>query len=131
MPDETLPAFNDQYGALVKDAFRDHVNSEGLTGVALVERARDYAERGKPEFVLAYLAVAELPDEEKRELLASAFEQRANNSERKAAELDAEHHRPFPLIALEARRDRQMARQIRQGKPIKPYARAARPLGTS
>ncbi len=127
-PIPAMPTFAAQYASLVKAAFAEQVNREAAAGQDLVARAREYAERGKPEFVLAYLVVAELPDAEKRTLLADTFERRAETSERYAAAMDAEHHRPFPLIGIEARKDRSMARQVRQGKMIKPYARASKPL---
>ncbi len=127
-PNPALPAFAEQYASLVKAAFAEQVNRDAAAGQDLVARAREYAERGKPEFVLAYLVVADLPDAEKRALLADAFERRAESAERYAAAMDAEHHRPFPLIGIEARKDRSMARQVRQGKMIKPYARASKPL---
>ncbi len=127
-PIPALPAFAEQYASLVKAAFAEQVNRDAAAAQDLVARAREYAERGKPEFVLAYLVVADLPDAEKRALLADAFERRAESAERYAAAMDAEHHRPFPLIGIEARKDRSMARQVRQGKMIKPYARASKPL---
>ncbi len=129
MPTADSPAFNEQYAGLVKDAFRQQVARDRAAGADLVERAHDFAERGKPEFVLGYLMATALSESEKREMLAHAFERRADLAERTAAALDAEHHRPFPLIGLEARKDRSMARQVRQGKMIRPYARASKPLG--
>lgn len=129
-PAETaLPPFNAQYGPLVKEAFRDYVAQQHATAPDLLELARTDSARGKPDFVLAYLIVLDLPDAAKRELLALAFERRAELTEQKAAALDAEHHRPFPLLGIEARKDRTMARQVRQGKMIRPYARAPKPIG--
>ncbi len=129
MADTEKPAFDAQYGPLVKDAFRDQVARDRAGGADLAERARHYVARGKPDFVLAYLVETDLGDGEKRELLAQAFERRADLSEGKAAALDAEFQRPFPLIGLEARKDRSMARQVRAGRMIRPYARAPKPLG--
>jgi hypothetical protein len=123
-----VPDFDTQYASLVKEPFRQQVERDRAAGADLLAQAREYAGRGKPEFVLAYLVGLALPDPEKRDLLASAFERRAEISEQTAAALDAEHHRPFPLIGIEARKDRTLARQIRAGKMINPYARAARPL---
>lgn len=129
MPEADMPEFSAQYHVLVKEVFREQVARDSAAGVDLVGRARDYAERGKPDFVLAYLVAAVLDDAEKREVLAQAFEHRAVMAEQKAVALDDEHHRPFPLIGLEARKDRSMARQVRTGKMIRPYARAPKPLG--
>jgi hypothetical protein len=125
-----LPPFAEQYGPLVKEAFRTYVAQVRAAGEDLVTRARTDAARGKPDLVLALLCESTLDDGAKRELLAQAFEQRADMAEAKAMALSAEHDRPFPLIGLEARKDRTMARQVRQGKPIRPYARAPKPLST-
>lgn len=125
-----IPPFTEQYGGLVKDAFRDYAARVKGEGADPVERARADAERGKPDLVLALLCVAELPDSEKREVLAHAFERRADIAEATATQLSDEHNRPFPLIGLEARKDRSMARQVRAGKMIRPYARAPKPLNT-
>ena len=123
-----LPRFAEQYASLVKPAFAEQVERDRAGGQDLEERARDYAERGKPEFVLAFLMVVDLAETARRELLAHAFERRAEIMEQRAAALDAEHHRPFPLIGIEARKDRGMARSVRLGKMIRPYARASKPL---
>jgi len=129
MAETEKPEFDAQYGTLVKEVFRDHVAHERAGGADLAERARHYVKRGKPDFVLAYLVETDLGNGEKRELLAQAFERRAEMAEGKAAAMDAEFARPFPLIGLEARKDRTMARQVREGRMIRPYARAPRPLG--
>jgi len=128
MPDTQLPEFTVQYAPLVKDVFRELVARDSEQGLDMTERSHHYAARGKPEFVLAYLMVANLTDSERRDILAAAFEQHAAIAEAKAQQWDAEHHRPFPLIALEASKDRTMARQVRQGKMIRMHARAAKPL---
>src|SRR5579871_5673603 len=70
MADTEKPAFDAQYGPLVKDAFRDQVARDRAGGADLAERARHYVARGKPDFVLAYLVETDLGDGEKRELLA-------------------------------------------------------------
>jgi hypothetical protein len=127
---EAIPPFAEQYGGLVKEAFHDYVAQTQRAGADLTEQARADAERGKPDLVLALLCQAELPDGEKREVLAHAFERRAELAEATAAHLSDEHNRPFPLIGLEARKDRTMARQVRAGKMIRPYARAPKPLTT-
>ncbi len=126
---EAIPPFTEQYGGLVKEAFQAYVERAREAGEDLLARAQADAERGKPDFVLALLCAIDLDDTAKRELLAAAFERRAALAEATAVALDNEHHRPFPLIGLEARKDRTMARQVRQGKMIRPYARAPKPLG--
>jgi hypothetical protein len=128
-PASDLPEFNEQYGALVKGAFQEYVTRLRVEGVDLAVRAEADAGRGKPDFVLALVLATELPDPAKRDLLARAFERRAELTLAKAADLEAEHNRPFPLIGLEARKDRAMAKQVRAGKMIRPYARAPKPLG--
>ena len=126
----SLPPFVEQYSSLVKDAFREYAAQVQRDGADLVERAQADAERGKPDFVLALLCLTDLPDNARRALLAHAFERRAELAEATAVQLDNEHHRPFPLIRLEARKDRTMALQVRAGKMIRPYARAPKPLST-
>ncbi len=125
---ETLPDFNKQYGGLVSDVFSAIAQKAAQNGEHIKTLANESAEKGKPDFALAYLMIAELPDTEKREILARAFEQRAGFSDQKAAEFDAEFHRPFPLISLEAQKDRSAAKAVRAGKPIDLNARAAKPL---
>ncbi len=127
-PPAQVPPFNEQYASLVKEPFRDQVTRDREAGLDLVARTQEFVQRGKPEFVIAYLMVINLGEREKRELLAFAFERRADLSEERATALDAEHSRPFPLIAVEARKDRTMARNVRQGKMIRPYAKASKPL---
>jgi len=109
-------SFNQQYEQAIKRVFRDLAQQEIAKGADPLEQARQYAERGKPDFVLAYLLEASLPDEEKRELLAYAYERRATLSERKANEMHQRFHTPFPLVLLDARKDRARARQVREGK---------------
>ncbi len=128
-PAAPLP-FVEQYGGLVKDAFREYAARVQSDGADVAERAHSDAARGKPDLVLALLCVADLPEGDKRELLAQAFERRADVAEATAANLSNEHNRPFPLISLEARKDRTMARQVRAGKMIRPYARAPKPITT-
>ena len=87
--------------------------ADGLT-CALV-----YAEQGKPEFALAYLLLIDLSDHEKREILAVSYDRRATISEEKAEQFDQQFHRPFPLIKLEAQKDRLSAQQVRQGRRVR------------
>ena len=118
MPD----TFAELYAPLLKDVFIAQARKELDQGADGLAFARAYAERGKPEFVLAYLLLIEEAEELKRELLAYAYEQRATLSESKAEEFDKRFHRPFPLIKLEAKKDRIAARQVRQGKHIRVSA---------
>jgi hypothetical protein len=112
------PDFSSQYESLTKPVFGEIAREEIARGAVADARARAYAERGKPEFVLAFLLLSELPEGEKREVFAQAHEQRAVNTERHAKEFDRQFHRPFPLLASEAAHDRAIARAIRAGKPI-------------
>ncbi len=113
-----LPSFDSQYGPLSNAVIADLARDEVARGTDPDERARAYAARGKPEFVLAFLLLGALGDEEKRTLYATAHEQRAENTERKAREFDREFHRPFPLLEADSTRDRSIARQILAGEPI-------------
>src|SRR5215467_2606635 len=110
--------FAELYGSTLKEVFTAKAQKDLEQGVDGLARARTYAEQGKPEFVLAYLLLIDETEEVKRELLAYAYEQRAVHSEHKAEEFDQKFHRPFPLIKLEAQKDRLAARQVRQGKRI-------------
>jgi hypothetical protein len=116
---QELPDFDSQYRPLLKEVFGEIVRKEQQDGVDLDEEARLYAERGKPDFVLAYLLVSDLSQAQKREIFAYAHEQRAVYIERRAREFDQEFHRPFPLLQTEAAKDRSLARQIRVGRPIR------------
>ncbi len=124
MPD----TFAELYAPLLKDVFIVQARKELDQGADGLAFARAYAERGKPEFVLAYLLLIEEAEELKRELLAYAYEQRATLSENKAEEFDKRFHRPFPLIKLEAQKDRIAARQVRQGKRIRVSATKLPPM---
>lgn len=108
-----------QYRAHAKEVFHAIVRDELAKGADAGEQARIYAELGKPDFALAYLLAGTLPEAEKRELLARAFERRAEHTEAKAHELDRKFHRPFPMLLTEAARDRTDARRIRAGQPIR------------
>ena len=120
--------FDAQFRAQNKAVFRELVSRDVFAGGDPVERAHAYAERGKPEFVLAYLLVTDLPDAEKRELYAHAHDRRAQISDQKADELDQRFHRPFPLVRLEASKDRATAQRIRAGGALRPGL--GRPLPT-
>ena len=124
MPD----TFAELYAPLLKDVFTAEARKELAQGADGLAYAHSYAERGKPEFVLAYLLLIDEPEEVKREILAYAYEQRAVHSEDKAEEFDRQFHRPFPLIKLEAQKDRMAARQVRQGKRVRTNATKLPPM---
>ena len=110
--------FEEQYAPMLKEVFTTHALQQlqqGADGLAL---ARAYAEQGKPDFTLAFLLPLNIPDDEKREALAHAYERRAHLSEEKARQLDKQFHRSFPLIKLEAQKDRKLASAIRGGQSI-------------
>jgi hypothetical protein len=120
--------FNTRYGKLVKDVFTEIVHQATAKGENPDAQARVYAALGKPDFTLAYLVAGSLPDGEKRDLLASAYERRAVYIEEKAREFDRRFHRPFPLLFTEASKDRATAKQIRAGRRIPPGADKQLPM---
>ena len=116
MPD----TFAELYAPLLKsDVFMTRARQNVEQGADSLTCALEYAEQGKPEFTLAYLLLIELSENEKREILAISFERRARISETKAEEFDIKFHRPFPLIKVEAQKDRLAANQIRQGRRVR------------
>ena len=108
--------FEELYAQQLKEVFKTYAQEQIEQGADAVVTSRAYAELGKPEFTLAFLLHVDLSEEEKRELLAHSYERRAFLSERKAQQLDIQFHRSFPLIKLEAQKDRKIARSIREGK---------------
>jgi hypothetical protein len=114
---ETLQAFDTLYRSQVRQAILDIVADELAAGGSAEEQAQHFAEKGKPDFVLAYLLDSVVSDERKRELYATAHEQRAIYIEQRAREFDRRFHRPFPLLDTEAANDRVTARRIRAGMP--------------
>jgi hypothetical protein len=120
MPD----TFADLYRELLKNVFLELAQRELEQGADAFMSADAYAEQGKPEFTLAYLLLLDVDDGVKRDLLAQAYERRATLSEEKAESLDRQFHRPFPLIKLEAQKDRAAARQVRQGRRIRRDAKS-------
>ena len=118
--------FEELYAQQLKDVFKTQAQQQLDQGVDGLASSRAYAEQGKPEFTLAFLLLIDLPENEKRELLAHSYERRATLSEEKAQQLNIQFHRPFPLIKLEAQKDRQSARSIRQGKEF-PIATTQKP----
>ena len=112
--------FEEQYAPMLKEVFTTHARQQVQQGADGLTLAREYAEQGKPDFVLAFLLLLDIPDDEKREALAHAYEQRARLSEEKARQLDRQFHRSFPLIKLEAQKDRRLASAIRSGQDAPP-----------
>ena len=110
------PDFATLYTAQAREAIRTVARETLAGGANAVAQAREYAERGKPDFTLAYLLECDLPEEEKRSLYADAFERRATLTESKAREFDRQFHRPFPLLTSDAAQDRGRARLVREGK---------------
>jgi len=119
--------FEELYIPLLKDVFRQHARQQLMQGANALISARSYAEQGKPDFTLAFLLESEAPEEEKREMLARSYEQHARNADQKAAQLDAQFHRSFPLIKLEAQKDRLAARAIRNGQRLDATDKATEP----
>jgi hypothetical protein len=113
-------SFDKLYRSLLRSAIGDIAQKEVADGADPAEQARKYTERGKPDFVLAYLLLASLPDDEKLALYAQAHERRSAYIEQKARQFDHEFHRPFPLLFQEAAKDRALARRIRAGQSISP-----------
>lgn len=111
-------SFATLYAPTLKEVFTAQARQQIAQGADALHSARAYAELGKPDFTLAFLLLVEAPIEEKRETLAHAYERRAALAEEKAREYQLQFHRAFPLIKLEARKDLQAARAIRQGQPI-------------
>ena len=122
------PDFDARYHPLLREAFVGIVRDAVAGGADPTAQARAYAERGKPDFVLAYLLVCPLDDDEKRDLYAQAHERRAAFIEQRAKEFDRSFHRPFPLLGAEAAKDRALARQIRAGRSVKPGAGRQLPM---
>lgn len=120
--------FNAVYGPLLKDVFRGIAHDELAQGVEPERRARDYAARGKPDFALAYLLVSPLADDEKREVLAQSYDERARHTEEKAREFDRRFHRSFAMLFTEASKDRATAKQIRAGHAVRKGAGRQLPM---
>jgi hypothetical protein len=110
------PGFAALYAGQEREAVRDIARAELEKGADAAERARDYAEHGKPDFALAYLLASDLPDDERRSIYADSYEQRAARTEVKARELDKTFHRAFPLLFSDAAQDRALAKRIRDGR---------------
>jgi hypothetical protein len=111
--------FAELYSQHSKEVFLKQARAALAEGQDALTCAQQYAAKGKPDFVLAYLLIFDGTDEVKRDLLSRAYEQRARLSDEKADELNKQFHRPFPLIKLEAQRDRIAAQQVRQGRQLR------------
>src|SRR6266576_6562131 len=121
--------FAELYASLLKnDVFTVQARENLAEGSDGLTCALAYAEQGKPDFTLAYLLLIDISDKEKHEILAVSYERRAHISEEKAEQLDQQFHRPFPLIRLEAQKDRLAAQQIRQGRRVRREMAANRML---
>lgn len=114
MPD----TFNELYSSLIKDIFLERARQELEQGADGLARANAYADQGKIDFALAYLLLSKAPEDVKREIFAHAYEQHAILSEEKAENFARQYHRSFPLIKLEAQKDRLSAQLVRQEQPI-------------
>jgi hypothetical protein len=114
---EAIPTFDELYRAQARQAILDIVAEKLASGVSPESQAQEYAKRGKPDFVLAYLLDSAIPDDRKRDLYAIAHERRATYTEQRAREFDRRFHRAFPLLETEAANDRVTARRIRAGMP--------------
>lgn len=118
-------SFEEQYKIYLKEVFSAQVLKDIAQGIDARAKAQEYAERGKPEFTLAYLLHASItiPDEEKSEIFAHAYEQRALISESKAQKMSNEFNTSFPLVHSEAQKDRVNAQHIRANE----YLEGTRP----
>lgn len=114
-----VDTFHDLYADLLNEVFLERARQQLTQGEDGLMCANTYANQGKPDFVLAYLLLVDCAEETKRELLARAYERRAVLSDEKASEFDQLYHRPFPLIKLEAQKDRMSAQQVRQGRKVR------------
>jgi hypothetical protein len=112
-------SFAELHRSLLKDVFIDLARQEIQQGGDALTCADAYAEQGKPDFTLAFLLLLDVPDEVKQDIFARSYEQRAAFSERKAEEFSAKFHRSFPMIKVEAQKDRMAAQQVRQNKRVR------------
>ncbi len=112
-------SFNELYRGLIHAVFLEKAQEQLAQGNDALTCADAYASRGKPDFALAYLLLSDVTDEVKRDIFARSYEQRAVISEEKAESFDQQFHRPFPLIKMEAQKDRLSAQQVRQGQQVR------------
>jgi hypothetical protein len=111
--------FHDLYADLLNTVFLERARQQLAQGEEGLTCANTYADQGKPDFALAYLLLIDGSEEMKRDILAHAYERRAILCDEKASEFDQLYHRPFPLIKLEAQKDRMSAQQVRQGRKVR------------
>lgn len=111
--------FAELYSQQTKEVFLEQAKAALAQGKDGLQCAQEYAERGKPDFALAYLLLLNVADDVKRAVFSRAYEQRAHFSDEKAESLDKQFHRPFPLIKLEAQKDRLAAQHVRQGRKLR------------
>jgi hypothetical protein len=116
--------FHDLYADLLHEVFLERARQQLAQGEDGLTCANTYADQGKPDFALAYLLLVDCSQEMKRDILARAYERRATLSDEKANEFDQLYHRPFPLIKLEAQKDRMSAQQVRQGRKVRRGGKA-------
>ena len=115
-----MPAtFHDLYSNLLNDIFLVRARQQLEQGVDGLACADAYADQGKPDFALAHLLLATASDDIKRDILARSYERRADLTDEKAETFAQQFHRPFPLVKLEAQKDRMSASQVRQGKRVR------------
>lgn len=122
------PDFAALYAEQAREVIRARAREALAGGEDAAAQARDYAERGKPDFTLAFLLECDLADAEKCALYARSFERRAALTEGKAREFDAKFHRPFPLLRSDAAQDRARAKLAREGKRMGKDAGKQLPL---
>lgn len=122
------PDFAALYAEQAREVIRTRARETLAGGEDAAAQARDYAERGKPDFTLAFLLECDLADAEKCALYARSFERRAALTEGKAREFDAKFHRPFPLLRSDAAQDRARAKLAREGKRMGKDAGKQLPL---
>ncbi len=113
-----MPTFAELYTPLLKEVFVHMAREQLERGADALALAREYAEKGKPDFVLAYLLQVETTDEVRRDIYACAYERRSALSDEQATDFSRRFRRPFPLIRMGAKRDRLAASQVRQGQSI-------------
>lgn len=119
LPGQTVSAgFNALYAGEAREVIRQIAHDAIAAGANAEAQARAYAERGKPDFALAYLLAGALADDDKRAIYATAFERRAALTEGKAREFDQKFRRPFPLLATDAAQDRARARRVLNGQGL-------------
>ncbi|GAC1688879.1 MAG: hypothetical protein PVS3B1_28220 [Ktedonobacteraceae bacterium] len=104
---------------MLNDVFLVRAREQVEQGVDGLACADAYADQGKPDFALAHLLLADAPDDVKRDILARSYERRADLTEEKAEAFAQQFHRPFPLVKLEAQKDRMSASQVRQGRRVR------------